>query len=1253
MHSYFYEKSDILHEIDLREDNVIEASAGTGKTYTIEHLVVELLLGNYPVAYKKKVPVSIRDILLVTFTEKATAELKKKVRARIQSILEDDGTTTTEPGKSYWTIDEENKRLLQQALLDFESIAIYTIHGFCNRMLQEFAFENGQLFEQQQISNATLFPMVFRKYLRKHLIHNAPLLLQLYLEEKTIEDLELETLELLGQHGQRVPIPHNYESLRQSVVPSVMDLSNFLKSQSLQRSETNASWIVAEFEQMNLNMHVCKATLPNLHIVLNAVRQYQDTQDLIQFLCEISCIDLTKIINLQFKKTKAANKKYQSLTALPTEISQFLEIIDKLGEVLIKNPSSLAMTLIDQLVRMEEVQMIQQIPDYHKWVRILLLQKAIPALRTALENYKTEQGYFDFDDMLFWVEKGLSTTSREKGKSSLLMNAIRRKYTYALIDEFQDTDPVQWNIFKSVFLDSPEHRLFVIGDPKQAIYGFRGGDVYTYLNACKTISGLSGKEPVSLDKNFRSSREIIAGLNIIFQHPSFFPGKIRFSPVTCGKPDVQHQDHTGGKAIHLLQFDAIAKVNVSVLKESFADAIASEIKGLLNTQENPFQWWDETIKHHRSLTSKDICVLFRSKAEGLTLARHLRRYGVPYAFYKQSGLFQTQEAKEIYDLLNAVHEPNRSNRFKAWLTRFFNVPLKDLEHYHDVDVDHPYVLLLNRWHHLSNQGKFKQLFESILSESELFQRELFLTGEEREITNYDHIFEILSRLINEQHLSLQEVLFTLHSLINGTADPGQENDLLRLESDQQAVQLMTMHASKGLEFPVVFIYGGFSLSDQFSRYFLYHQDEQRIIDLSKENKGQYQIEQKEEDQRLLYVALTRAQAKLYLPYVPFLKDQAAKNKRMYQVSGTYQQILSSLDEVVAELSTEVIDTSEIPSIFSRTLVTPVQDTLTDSNISTLELDQALGQWEPALPLQPNRQLPVDELKEQCKAFTISSYSRMTRHMRFEYLEKVRAEKEAALLDSSLPAKGEVENDLVEEPFHALDKQLPPGIRTGNFLHEVLEKIDLSTLSSCQSMAAWLENPRIPLLFEELLAKYDFSHDYFDETVQMVWQTLTKPFPLSRSTVLKPLHTSPKYLREMVFYFPIPEEHHPSLAKLDVLKEQTQWDIKRGFLTGSIDFICEQSNKVYFMDWKSNLLPDYSISTLEQIVAEHYEWQLKIYTLVIVKWLQIRNPAEYHQRFGGLFYVFLRGIPEGKGIFFKMPAWEEVIEYEEQLKQQRY
>ena len=478
-----YRKPEALLHIPTDHHAVIEASAGTGKTYTIEHLIIELLIVKN---------LDIENILVVTFTEKATAELTSRVRKKIRELLE---LSTQDTGdladKEAWTIDDEARDRLRKALNNFDAAPISTIHSFCNGILTEHSFLNQRLFDQEPVEEQTAFSRAFKDVLRTQIAKNLDLqpYLTAWLEVKgqSIESLEKT---LFQAFQARAPIRPSFD--RERIDSAISAIS---------KTAVQAEKLEGLLRNARVPTVTATAILRRIADLEAISERHRESKDLASFLAEMEDVDLTFIIDRldPIPRRGALEGIYQAVKALKDALA----------------------------------------PLAAATVHLFL-----PLVNTALDQLKRKSGLYDFQDMLVLVAESL-----EGPHGRELIQVLRSRYHYALIDEFQDTDEVQWRIFKKIFFESGrENPIQVIGDPKQAIYAFRGADVQVYLEARDTIKKAGGPV-VPLDKSFRATPSLLEACNAVFDQDEaapFFTGNIQYDhPVSPGRPDHRLIDEKG------------------------------------------------------------------------------------------------------------------------------------------------------------------------------------------------------------------------------------------------------------------------------------------------------------------------------------------------------------------------------------------------------------------------------------------------------------------------------------------------------------------------------------------------------------------------------------------------------------------------------------------------------------------------------------------------------------------------------------
>jgi exodeoxyribonuclease V beta subunit len=1155
----FYEKPPILHAVSLlQRDGLIEASAGTGKTYTIAHLVVELVLADVP----------IQDILVVTFTEKAAAELKGRIRELLSDLvnLKSDQAEAFQPQdrSQVWILDPVNRRKLTYALEDLDLATIATIHGFCNRVLSEFAFENNRPFDQVQVSPDEGFRQLFGVFLQQ-LLADADYPLRTVLTHFIANKFEYAKW-----------LYSNLKTL-QGIRPS-----RLLPEQVVVEDESDWLRFAAEFKDWsqlpqlieNMNIHggsrnsqvkKSKAALDSLTLI--------DVSDWISIRDWLASYVFHKdhevhLFSKPWDQIKFSNKAKPGMVNAASELPAALRELAGLAQQL---KQRMNLSLEGMLLG-----------DLHlRWQSFYAEQKA-------------QRGWFDFDDMIDIVAEQVS-----KDHSSLLP-ALQARYSHALIDEFQDTDTRQWSIFKSVFLDSQTHRLYLIGDPKQAIYAFRGADVYTYLNAAKAVTE-HGSE-LSLDTNFRSCPALMDAFNRIFRHPSLFKadGGIRYSKdIQCGFEQLSASDGEARALTLMLPPEPEGNAGSwfsDYRKQALPLEIAREVARLLADNEFHLVQKDGERK---ALRPQDIAILVGKRKEANQIGEALRRENVPFAFYKQAGLFETEEARQLYDMLEAVMYPRRDEAiYRALMTDFFDISLETLLQ-HGTVPDSVRQQCLS-WHQLAvEDDDLHGFFDNLFAASHIFERLMLLEGNERAITNYRQLADLL--LMESNRMDFNQLL--RHFLDYREGRIQRDDDLLRLETEREAVQIMTIHVSKGLQFPVVFVYGGYTKppvgGQRLNFHDFYDDAGKRIADLAAQHEEQHRLEREREAERLYYVALTRAEYKLYLAHFPL-----ASQKAFGSFNGPYRVLQQSLDELA---QTGRIHQHEVPFI---SLEPATEASLQANQQQVITIDP------PQLPAADHKLYSQTTARNPIR---ISSYTKLSRGQKSsrEGIEQHRLERAGA--------EDEVPRLVVDDKLRGRD--------FGIAVHEVLEEIDALRLPLHTDLDAWVNDTEAMQKLATLLYSHQLE-SYVEDIAPMIWHASKAPVPPG---VPVADIASKDRMAEVDFYLYLENKH----------REQV-------FLQGSIDLVYRYQGRYYFADWKSDLLEDYSPTAMADKVTENYRYQYLIYTEATLRWLGIIDETAYEAQFGGLLYLFVRGMDQPQnGIYFQRPTWQETRQHWAELQALHY
>ena len=1148
-------RPEILARIPRGRHAVIEASAGTGKTWTLEHLILDLLLAD--------ATVTIEQILVVTFTEKATSELRMRVRKKLEELLAagPDPVADALPDARCWVIDPPARARLTRALHSFDSAPISTIHAFCQRVLTEHAFAGGRLFEQTQVDGHDAFGRAFRQVLRERFAadHEYRPWLRAALDSRlSVEELELQLFKISEKRVAELRPRFDPDALRAAA----------------------SAFPIASLDDPATALELPWAT--SLAGALHRFLEGGHPAALVGALTAIAALSTKKSVSPAARRLQTA-----------------------------------AATLASATVEL----------------RAAIAQIFLPPVQELLRRHKREAGQFDFDDMLTLVRDNLVGDG-----GGALAAILRERYRYALIDEFQDTDEVQWAIFRKLFFEpggasGGKNLMVLIGDPKQAIYAFRGADVQTYLAARSEVVE-APDQLLHLATNYRSTGAMIEAYNAIFAGP-FFTGAIDYRhPVACGDPDLAAVDRDGRPIAPIQLLQCVGDpLRSEIIWDGLAAAIAREIGDLLGPRPITLRQKGRDLP----VREGDIYVLTRTDREGRTVGDALREAGIPHSYYKQEGLWKREEAEHVLDLLAAIDDPHLpSLRFRAWLTPFFGLSLADLRACKEVPEGHPLVRRLLDWHTLAERKSYDQLFARIVEESGLVRREVFQKESERELTNYLHLFEILLEEVGRTRCTLRELCFTLRGYIEGRKQPpGENGGVQRLETERDAVQIMTIHKAKGLEAKVVFLAGGFfrghGRGDGLRVYHLGGHlpgndggpdsagrrvawighppdDVKRVAD----------SEDDEEEQRVLYVALTRAQARLYLPY--FAPGVKRVPERPYKVVNDRLRALAP-------------GFAAVPHLFGVTVVPcPAPPAAARPGLA----GRSLRLWKP-----PTKLLASDEpkedfaaMRERHRGFTVTSYTRMRgAHAGWQAPREEEAEDFKA--DAEAPEEA------------GRDDELPGGRAVGVFLHALIEAVDLAALRAAGSLEVWRALPSVGDLLRTEARRHGIDERHLPRAAELVHTTLTVPVRLGAHAI-DGLGSAARSLREVEFLYPIPEAGARAIASLAELR------VEKGFVKGFVDYVFEHEGLLYFADWKSDLLPRAGAARIRAHVERNYLLQAQLYSLALVKMLGVTDEADYEARFGGLLYCFLRAMRSGPGgdgsdgVYFDRPTWATLRAWEQEL-----
>lgn len=865
-------------------------------------------------------------------------------------------------------------------------------------------------------------------------------------------------------------------------------------------------------------------------------------------------------------------------------------------------------------------------------IRDLILQRAAKVVRSRMQASKRQAHQLSFDDLLKDLDGALGSSLGER-----LCERIRATYRVAMIDEFQDTDPQQYRIFHRLYGGHTDTALLMIGDPKQAIYGFRGADIFTYIQARRNVSA-----HYTLGRNYRSSSALVGAVNGLFaraKDPFIYEADIPFLPVDAkGKDESLLIDDQPAPVLHCWQLTGQPTFNRGDYQSKMARATAAEIHRLLSlSQEGKARFFGEKKKENGEIEiidepvkAGDIAVLVRTGAEGKLVQQELARLAIASVYLSnRESVLEQVEAREILLILHACQNPSEERSLRAALaTGLFDLDAKALDGLaSDERAWESAVQEFMEYRKIWHRRGVLAMLRALLHRRNLASSLLASPYGERRLTNFLHLGELLQQVSSE----LDGEYALLRWLGEAVSRPnGQDAEqVLRLESERKLVQIVTIHKSKGLEYPLVFL--PFICSHRTAETPLYHEADEAgnrtILDLTGADSSLAEADRERlaEDLRLLYVALTRGVYATWLGLAP-VRAGAGKSEKTDLHHTAIGYLLQKGEEGDAQ-----------------TLATALT-----------ELAQALpgvAVGEPSLtrpaPLQPEEELLGEP---QVRHFSgslerdwwISSYSGLA--------AQGHGHSKGVLANPGFDDEVVTEAAALasEQPDEAPQPSIftfPKGARPGTLLHSLFETIDFQSAAG-EPLAEHIAT---------LLAQDGFDESWAPVLQQQVEAVLDTPLDTGFGEPVRLRDLAPERKQvELEFFLPMGRVTAPALTALcqqhDPLSRGNKplsFATVQGMLKGFIDLVFEWQGRWYLLDYKSNHLgmspADYSRPALERAMAEHrYDLQYQLYSLALHRLLTLRLPGyDFEQHFGGVFYLFLRGMPQG-GIFHTRPSRELVL-----------
>lgn len=1105
--------------VALENSNLIEASAGTGKTYSIGILTIRLII-------EKEVP--LPEILMVTFTNAAIAELELRIREFVKKANKvakgeeiNDALISEIVKKAIEEKDREKViNLLENAIHALDEVRIMTIHSFCQKTLNEFSIETKQLFQPELVPEIdSLMEPLVQDFWRKHITS---------LPVKLLEEIRKGLFENISNCVKNHISGKEFYFFEEDIK---YELGNVIEETGIQllnhRIERNQ--VIEELEEL-LNVNSSKlhddCQENKLAVKYNAHKLIGDPYGIIQHWKKG-----TQYISAIFG-SYGLDEKFNKITELDNNIEKNSKII--------KNQ---------------------------------ILCFAIQEIQGVFRSQSQLQNVLTYDNLIQNLHAALVTNNNEG-----LEQNLRNKYKAVFIDEFQDTDRLQYEIFQKAF--HKDTILFYIGDPKQSIYGWRGADINTYLQAVKDV-----QNRYSMNINFRSNESYIAALNQFFLPEENFDtfyfenkeDKILYHHVQSPEPNNAGKMLKEGTAA-----EGIYIVDGFKNKDDQYDALVSQISELLTN--------DHYIIHKekpRKVRPSDIAVLVRENKEASAVKKRLNKNRIPTIISKDEKIFNSDEAKEILYLLEAFLNTQPSNIAKALATSIGQFSDEEILTLNLDTISSAFQNYRTIW---ETKGIYAALIQFVLEfniKTRLIDKQE--ANRDRILTNIYHLIELLHKAQHRNNFSTTELTLWLRRNLEKKSHADEFNQ--RLESEEEAVRIITIHKSKGLQYNIILVpdmdwdtkpptFRSESFRDSINGKL----KSGMAADFKEEDLKVWEEQTEQGNRRLAYVALTRG------VYACYLYKKSSKANTCFQA-----------------FYTKINDDSK--NIF---------------RINKVGINSKYN---------PEKKLPI---KKETQKVHFTLYNNDWKQLNYSRLSVVgNSSKKLAFVHSG------------NEYDHFIFKELSHGNITGNFLHLIFENLAFneparwdSTVK--QALVRISETKQktytsgLKQLIEHIMYAQiktpsgDFTLSEIDNSKKLHELAFDFPVHEFKSTMLNSADLFEEKLRS---YF---------------------YEASAGIMNGKIDLVFEWNGKYFILDWKSNYLgyssDDYNEDGLKSAMDEgNYHLQYYIYTLALKKYLAFRLPDfDYDTHFGGVIYCFIRGMRqnESSGIYFNRPTKEQIEKLEE-------
>lgn len=1208
----------------------INASAGTGKTYTLTSILVWLMLEEY-------LP---KQIIVTTFTRKAATELKNRIRSRLNETLAYlEHCRGFDQKEQLAQIERETDPLFKKILLNFDQrhakrhiaracerlklvidlsdeLYIATLDSLTQKLLREFSFESGQMQHVTMTEQSKEYiTQILHDQLRLWIQQQPQALIDYLYLNQIIQPVE-EYIELVEEalHFNSA----QWQTLTQPVIHLISQDSIF-----------------EQFKHIDLSII---KTLPVYK------QLYKRSQDRLETLLNFQSSVLIEIKTWKHEVTKFVQTLEFKKSASDDECTELLE--------------HLSFKTLREIVEQLE-QYTQNKTAFQDFLKYYLIQQVRQYLPQRLQEQQ---------ETTFSVQTSQLATALLGEQGERFAQAIHRRYPVILVDEFQDTNLEQDQILAKIWRASSRYKqgcMVLVGDNKQAIYGFRGGDMLTYTNAYLHVTQLyqtemqEGITPqhiffYSLVENHRSIAPLVNAVNTLFLRQPAFGEHVNYQSIQASQrihDDLIDQGHVNPAPLRWIELEKKVS-DVQQVNWHIQHLLYQSAQGKLYFQHTQ----DDGTLQQNAVTVNDIAVLANTNTQLYELSTQLNLAGIPYYLPSNKSVFCCIIAREVAHVLTAILYPDHEDKVKrALFTRLFAIRLSrviELEQHNQLShYIHQFAKLREQW----LQYGFLSMWQNMLKQYHVWENLAKTAYNERErfIINLRHLNKILEH--QSLHYGAYRLLEWYQKQLNQPRTRAWE--LEHRLSHETGVQLMTIHKSKGLEFKIVFLLAQKNTQDhQELTYSIAQQDvPQRVVSVGQnttsQQREQHLERQESENHRLWYVALTRASHRVYACVMPPSKD-ARLGLEFWRDQPNRQPCTNS------------------------TTLTLLEEP--DFDIRDLNLNQT-HQEHPILVAQP---LP----KINFKAVTKTSFSQLSqlkwkRYQNIDQLHTTRFEDDIRDILNELdifPLEDKEHHISSDSSMALLDIQVqfPRGASVGVLLHELFERLDF------QQPTTWLADIQRQFRFSRLLQTTELWSLYLHARSSDLLETSQHSIPIEydkefyhyiaervllwiQRVMLTPLAnitlqqlTSTMVIREFKFYLALKEQVidldkiYTLFYQHDGIRLQLNEDETARYLVGAIDVVFFDGKRFHIIDYKSNFLgtqcEDYHPTALRADMDKHQYWlQASLYLLALHRYLK-RHLQEYciADHLGSAHYLYLRGMTgnAGQGVF----SWKPKDQFIEQL-----